>query len=82
MKELLDVKPVHLVSLPNVPPPTTGRLGPAAIGDRLNLLDAEPPRAGIKLKPFGDKPSRAGAAGGNKAKRNSAFPFKARTASA
>src|SRR5262249_23098867 len=36
MNELLDVKPVHLVSLPNVPPPNTVRFGPAAIGLMLN----------------------------------------------
>jgi len=32
MKELLELNPVHFVSLPTVPLPRTGRFGPVAIG--------------------------------------------------
>src|SRR4030095_12834087 len=36
MNELLLVNPAHLVSLPTVPLPRTGRFGPAASGVMLN----------------------------------------------
>src|SRR5262249_19753710 len=35
MTEFVDVKPVHLVSLPSVPPPITGKVGPKDAGLKL-----------------------------------------------
>ena len=51
MNELLDVNPVHFVSLPSVPPPSTVRFGPSAVGVMLNKgpLAFTLLRAGIKL---------------------------------
>src|SRR5262249_50870105 len=44
MNELLLVNPVHFVNRPSVPPPRTGRLGPAPIGIRF-VFERAPPLA-------------------------------------
>jgi len=57
---LLLVSPVHLVSLPRVPPPSTGRFGPEAIGTMfISELRLSPPRWFNKpANGFEDSPER------------------------
>src|SRR5262244_359503 len=88
MKELLLVKPIHFVILPNVPPPVTGRFGPIDVAailmlNRVGDALVDPPALGIEFRtaPVSRCLLRADCAS-NSVKRNSGLATLPATSSA
>jgi hypothetical protein len=56
MRALLPVNPIHLGSLPIVPPPLTVRLGTSAIGAKTILPESDFPTSGATFESLVPKP--------------------------